>query len=1116
MEVLQLSEGYPYEYEWSFNGAVQPTSNKSYPGFIKYMTVGEHDVSLRVKNQIGEDSKTFKKAVIVKDQAPEIKISATGGYQNRATFGRFIPVGTQVTYTDASLHYPVSYDWKFEGGNPTASSKESEVVTYSVEGSYGVTSTVSNSAGSGTKTYEDFVLVGERAEIWNMPEGDPGEIAYTSKGTFLTGTNSNGFDAFAERFDMPVTPGEVKSVKIHFKVLTRSAESFKVHIYNSTASGNPGSVLTTTTVKVNDLIEDDYIEVVFENPAVITSGFFVVVEAVKTAQIAISSSEANTGGTTAYARGKLLGFIPFWFTTAEAYGAALALNIVPTFTYTDLSVDKDHFVKTNQENSVETIQVESNVDWNVTSSPWIFVKDKTENTFAFEVINNDYDYREGYIYVTGGGVTQTITVEQSAASPLGLDVDYDGDETVSLSWTTDYAKTEDIFDTIEDHTLFTKSSGGKIGWSYQDLDKSKTYGIANVNFPYMKEPMDFIVMNPKELGLESDAALQPHSGDQFLACFNAESIFRTTANNDWIISPRLNFDGEFVFSFWAKSYSSYSRRLERFNVYYTDHPAAGFTLLDPEENGIEGVKDNAVEVPLEWTQYTFKIPAGAQYVAINCVSKGNFMFMLDDLFIGQGEIPASGTKSQIAAGTISEGTLERLSPVAEDMTQSTVQPTDPLSVEEVMALAKAESEKTGVNYSMSQLLPLMANVQTVDNPENSTYAERVVQPLSAPLKWHDGEPANAVGFKGVPFEYAVSFDKNDLLHYIGLSMDAVELAVYSEGEFNVKIYINDQLKVTQPLGNLEVGAFNTVALNNPILFDNTIEKLVISIEVVSYPEEATPAVFDAATTQRDGKGDMLNVSSEWQNLSKVISGTKGNWVIAGIFNWPKVDLSYNVYRNGEQIGSTDALTYVDKTALGGTSCYAVSSIQKDVTTIESALSEEVCQFVKYSLTVQANNVEKFVGEENPIVTDEYTIKGFVDGDNISFLSKKPVASVDPIFKPHIGVGTYKDAILVSGAEDADNKYRFTYLYGNLIVKDHPVGIENVDGVEAKVYPTVTTGIININQLPQNADVYVFDFLGRMILTRKLQTGDNTIDISSYAKGVYFVKVGNQVTKVIKQ
>lgn len=69
------------------------------------------------------------------------------------------------------------------------------------------------------------------------------------------------------------------------------------------------------------------------------------------------------------------------------------------------------------------------------------------------------------------------------------------------------------------------------------------------------------------------------------------------------------------------------------------------------------------------------------------------------------------------------------------------------------------------------------------------------------------------------------------------------------------------------------------------------------------------------------------------------------------------------------------------------------------------------------------------------------------------------------------------------------------------------GIENIRFNDFKIYPNPSTGIINIQTDKQ---IQISNTLGRVIYNGN----DNQIDLSEYGKGVYFVKVGAVIKKLV--
>ena len=78
------------------------------------------------------------------------------------------------------------------------------------------------------------------------------------------------------------------------------------------------------------------------------------------------------------------------------------------------------------------------------------------------------------------------------------------------------------------------------------------------------------------------------------------------------------------------------------------------------------------------------------------------------------------------------------------------------------------------------------------------------------------------------------------------------------------------------------------------------------------------------------------------------------------------------------------------------------------------------------------------------------------------------------------------------------------------------GMENIESSKAKVYPTLTNGRLTIVQEDKIAPVQLFSSSGQLLQTIHLNALNSSIDISAYQSGLYLVKVGKQVVKVVKQ
>ncbi|MFW5628129.1 MAG: choice-of-anchor J domain-containing protein, partial [Candidatus Cloacimonadaceae bacterium] len=174
-------------------------------------------------------------------------------------------------------------------------------------------------------------------------------------------------------------------------------------------------------------------------------------------------------------------------------------------------------------------------------------------------------------------------------------------------------------------------------WITHDLDGLVTYGFSGINFPGSGEAMSYIIFNPSATNPPMD--FDAHSGDKFAACFASQNGL----NNDWLITPQLPGGGSI--KFWARTYMDYGLERMKIGVSTTSSNPNDFTFI---QNG------NYIEVPLDWTEYTFDLGAYADemiHIAINCVSDDCFIFLVDDVEV-QG--PPVSTEDEIAPVVVTE------------------------------------------------------------------------------------------------------------------------------------------------------------------------------------------------------------------------------------------------------------------------------------------------------------------------------------------------------------------------------------------------------------------------------------------------------------------------------
>jgi len=182
-----------------------------------------------------------------------------------------------------------------------------------------------------------------------------------------------------------------------------------------------------------------------------------------------------------------------------------------------------------------------------------------------------------------------------------------------------------IFDGAEDHDDFALNSPGSAGWTYH-IKPGSSYSVSGVTWPNVHESA-IIIFNPsKTTPPMTQTAIAPRTGSKFFAIWGLSG---DTYNDHWIVSPLLNAEGTFSFTFWAKSFNSmYAPELMNVRYSTTTNAKESFT------NFLAGSSSQPVIIPAgSWTKYQYVVPASAKYVAIQSVSVDGWCTMIDDIEI---------------------------------------------------------------------------------------------------------------------------------------------------------------------------------------------------------------------------------------------------------------------------------------------------------------------------------------------------------------------------------------------------------------------------------------------------------------------------------------------------
>ncbi len=145
------STGSPTSWNWNFGDGTANSTVKN-PAHV-YSNAGNYTVKLTVKNSAGSSNTVTKTNYIKATASTTVKPPVVSFWASR-TSGT---TSTIIGFTDASTNTPTAWNWNF--GDGTYSTVKSPKHTYSKAGTYSITLTASNAAGSGTKTRSNYIII---------------------------------------------------------------------------------------------------------------------------------------------------------------------------------------------------------------------------------------------------------------------------------------------------------------------------------------------------------------------------------------------------------------------------------------------------------------------------------------------------------------------------------------------------------------------------------------------------------------------------------------------------------------------------------------------------------------------------------------------------------------------------------------------------------------------------------------------------------------------------------------------------------------------------------------------------------------------------------------------
>lgn len=433
-------------------------------------------------------------------------------------------------------------------------------------------------------------------------------------------------------------------------------------------------------------------------------------------------------------------------------------------------------------------------------------------------------------------------------------------------------------ESFEDSEPFSLDSIGD-NWLSIDRDRALTYGLTDAIFPHNGEALPFIVFNPSETEPSSVERLSAHTGKQMLASFSPR--IENTKNDDWLISPVLSSaHSGMVLVFYAKT---------GFIQYGSEQLNVGYSLSGNQiEDFVFFNGKTPLSVPGEWTRYEYRLPEGTKYVALNCVSKNNFVLLVDDIYVGPARfqmVPVSYSifknsekLTEINARSygfydyaLNDGTYE----YAIEATYSN-------------GCVSSMSEPVSVDIDFQHALTPVRSLTGKVNEENGSIDLSWQEPAwSEPetLRYYTGGIKYGMGLSGqsgeaVPFYAAMKIDMDDYL-LMDYSISAVQVGI--NDPCSVEVFVLDMqsgaVVSSQKAGNINFGSFTTVALDKPVKVEMG-KSYLVGYVVSDYENGTFPAGQDDGPL-KEGYGDWFSVDGkQWTTVYDYYQGEiVSNWTL---------------------------------------------------------------------------------------------------------------------------------------------------------------------------------------------------------------------------------------------
>ncbi len=278
VDFTDLSYDFPFEWHWTFQGAVPASSTIQHPQNVVYNVAGTWDVQLIVRNSQGYDTLLLEDYIRV---IPEVGNEIPQA--NFTTQNRLVKVNTPVVFQDLTTNNPMFWSWAFQGGDPAFSNEQLQPggIEYASTGFFDVTLNAGNVNGADVLTKSDYVVVYDSFvgtvcdTVGNLLAGEiPYAMTINGMTGYYGGHNSDRITMYADYYDYH-TFNQVYGVIVPvLQVGHLSNNSYIRFITWDGAHDQPTTILGEQKVYLRDL-RDNYLQVIlFDEPLAVDGPFY--------------------------------------------------------------------------------------------------------------------------------------------------------------------------------------------------------------------------------------------------------------------------------------------------------------------------------------------------------------------------------------------------------------------------------------------------------------------------------------------------------------------------------------------------------------------------------------------------------------------------------------------------------------------------------------------------------------------------------------------------------------------------------------------------------------------------------------------------------------------------